>query len=484
MKGLIKSIFFLALLGIFSCAKSPSKSINEILLNSNWSFKEVNSKKWLPATVPGCVHTDLINNEIIKDPFYRLNEGKVQWVDKKDWIYRTNFFLNEEQSNKKNHEICFEGLDTYCQVFLNDTLILKSNNMHRTYFVDISKQLKKGQNELTVLLESPIKKGLELYNALDYIIPVSANDQAETGEVPDGKRVSAHTRKAGYHYGWDWGPRLVTSGIWRPITISSWDTFRITDLKTAYSLDSVAHLKVHSTIESSVETKSAKIIIKLNGKEVFKSDQNKISKGKQELVSSFKIKNPKLWWPNGIGEQHLYDLEIIVEINNKIDAKHQKIGIRKIEFIGDTNFHFKVNGHSTFIKGVNYIPQDVFLNKVKSKHYEKTLLSAANANMNMIRVWGGGVYEDERFYELCDSLGLLVWQDFMFACSMYPGDDAFLENVRIEAEENFNRISNHTSVALWCGNNENLSAHKLLCLIGATSCLNELCSLALSTFCR
>ena len=460
MKGIIKPIFFLVLLGLFSCAKSPSKSLHETVLNSNWTFKEVNSEKWLPATVPGCVHTDLINNEIIEDPFYRLNESKVQWVDKKDWIYRTNFFLNEGQSNKKNHEICFQGLDTYCQVFLNDTQILKSNNMHRTYFMDISKHLKKGKNQLTVLLESPIKNGLELYNALDYIIPVSANDQAETGEIPDGKRISAHTRKAGYHYGWDWGPRLVTSGIWRPITISSWDTFRITNLKTSYSLDSVAHIKVYSTIESSVETKSAKIIIKLNGKEVFKSDQNKISKGKQELVNSFKIKNPKLWWPNGMGEQNLYDLETIVEINNKIDAKHQKIGIRKIEFKGDTNFHFKVNGHFTFIKGVNYIPQDIFLNKVKNKHYEKTLLSAANANMNMIRVWGGGVYEDERFYDLCDSLGLLVWQDFMFACSMYPGDDDFLENVRIEAEDNFNRISKHTSVALWCGNNENLSAWK------------------------
>ena len=458
-KAIYSFIIFFLLQGIIF----SQSSVTERKLHNNWSFKQKGSENWFPATVPGCVHLDLMKNKIIKDPYFQLNESKVQWIDKKDWIYQKEFFLNEA-INYQNHEIIFEGLDTYASVYLNDNLILKSNNMHRTHIADVKPFLKTGKNTLRVVLESPIKKGLELYNALGYTIPVSANDQAEKGQVEGGKRVNVFTRKAAYHYGWDWGPRLVTSGIWRPITLRSWNKCKIKDFNIKYSLDSSAMVSTNLLIESTVDQEPANITITLNDSIVVNKDF-KLLIGEQNIISHFSIDHPKLWWPNGIGEQYLYDIKAQVTLKDNRVFANQKQGIRTIvlevqDSTKSPNFFFKVNGYPVFSKGVNYIPQDIFLPRVSTKDYQKLLSAAANANMNMIRVWGGGIYEDDRFYELCDSLGLMVWQDFMFACAMYPGDSSFLENVRLEAIDNYNRIKKHTSIALWCGNNENLAAWK------------------------
>tara|TARA_B110000037_G_scaffold34291_1_gene41542 strand:+ start:1882 stop:4470 length:2589 start_codon:yes stop_codon:yes gene_type:complete len=458
-KAIYSFIIFFLLQGIIF----SQSSVTERKLHNNWSFKQKGSENWFPATVPGCVHLDLMKNKIIKDPYFQLNESKVQWIDKKDWIYQKEFFLNEA-INYQNHEIIFEGLDTYASVYLNDNLILKSNNMHRTHIADVKPFLKTGKNTLRVVLESPIKKGLELYNALGYTIPVSANDQAEKGQVEGGKRVNVFTRKAAYHYGWDWGPRLVTSGIWRPITLRSWNKCKIKDFNIKYSLDSSAMVSTNLLIESTVDQEPANITITLNDSIVVNKDF-KLLTGEQNIISHFSIDHPILWWPNGIGEQYLYDIKAQVTLKDNRVFANQKQGIRTIvlevqDSTKSPNFFFKVNGYPVFSKGVNYIPQDIFLPRVSTKDYQKLLSAAANANMNMIRVWGGGIYEDDRFYELCDSLGLMVWQDFMFACAMYPGDSSFLENVRLEAIDNYNRIKKHTSIALWCGNNENLAAWK------------------------
>tara|TARA_B110000027_G_scaffold60651_1_gene65287 strand:- start:48 stop:2636 length:2589 start_codon:yes stop_codon:yes gene_type:complete len=458
-KAIYSFIIFFLLQGIIF----SQSSVTERKLHNNWSFKQKGSENWFPATVPGCVHLDLMKNKIIKDPYFQLNESKVQWIDKKDWIYQKEFFLNEA-INYQNHEIIFEGLDTYASVYLNDNLILKSNNMHRTHIADVKPFLKTGKNTLRVVLESPIKKGLELYNALGYTIPVSANDQAEKGQVEGGKRVNVFTRKAAYHYGWDWGPRLVTSGIWRPITLRSWNKCKIKDFNIKYSLDSSAMVSTNLLIESTVDQEPANITITLNDSIVVNKDF-KLLIGEQNIISHFSIDHPKLWWPNGLGEQYLYDIKAQVTLKDNRVFANQKQGIRTIvlevqDSTKSPNFFFKVNGYPVFSKGVNYIPQDIFLPRVSTKDYQKLLSAAANANMNMIRVWGGGIYEDDRFYELCDSLGLMVWQDFMFACAMYPGDSSFLKNVRLEAIDNYNRIKKHTSIALWCGNNENLAAWK------------------------
>ncbi len=455
-----RNFLLLVLFVCLSLVFPGQRSVFERSLNENWQFKEKGTLKWLVAKVPGCVHTDLIDNGIIEDPFYRLNESKVQWVDKKDWVYLNHFEISKEEFERTNHELQFEGLDTYAKVYLNDSLILNSNNMHRTYNVDVKKNLKKGTNYLKVILESPIRKGIEIYDALDYKIPVSANDQAETGEVPEGKRISVFTRKAGYHYGWDWGPRLVTSGIWRPIKLISWYNSRITDFDIDYKIDELALLQASITIESSVDQEYGSLDLKLNDSIIKSISSIKLKSGSQKIMVPFNLENPRLWWPNGMGEQYLYKVEAEFKTENKIENISRLVGLRSIDFIADSNFHFNINNKPTFIKGVNYIPQDVFLPMVSNKSYEKLIVAAKDANMNMIRVWGGGVYENSRFYELCDSLGIMVWQDFMFACAMYPGDDDFLENVRLEAEDNYNRLKKHTCIALWCGNNENLSAWK------------------------
>ncbi len=461
MKSALFTIIFSFILILNNVSQN---SILERLIHNNWEVKKKGTEKWYKATVPGCVHTDLMANGIIKDPYYGLNESAVQWIDKEDWIYRNTFTVNKREFQKEHHEIQFEGLDTYATVFLNNSLILKSNNMHRTYIIDVSKHLRLGENYLKIILESPIKKGLKLYNSLDYEIPVSANDQAEIGNVEDGKRVSVFTRKAGYHYGWDWGPRLVTSGIWRPIKLQSWDEVRIKDFNISYNFDGPTFIKTDVLVESSTQNQRATLKITVNDSTVV-SAKMILKKGEQNLVHHFSLENPKLWWPNGIGKQNLYDFKAEVEFNNKTIFLNQKLGFKAIyletkDSLHSPNFFFNVNGYPTFAKGVNYIPQDLFLNRVKSSDYKTLLVAAVNANMNMIRVWGGGIYEDDRFYELCDSLGLMVWQDFMFACAMYPGDSSFLENIRLEAIDNYNRLKKHTCLVLWCGNNENLAAWK------------------------
>ena len=441
------------------------QSLQKRNINKNWTFKQFEDSIWLKANVPGNVHTDLLTNDLIENPYYRLNEENVQWIDKKDWVYRTTFNLSHSEWIKQNHELNFEGIDTYASVYLNDSLILKSNNMHRTYKVNVKTYLLEGENVLRIHLESPIRKGIELYDALDYTLPVSANDQAETGKVPGGKRINVHTRKAAYHYGWDWGPRIVTSGIWRNINLISWDDFRIKELSlTQQTKGDIALVKAHLQIESNIENANVLLEIALNEQTVFES-KHRLMKGIQNINIPIKINRPELWWPNGMGKQNLYDLKVLLKRKGNKSIIRQSVGIRTIELVADStlaqpNFYFKVNGVPVFAKGVNYIPQDLFLPRVQSKNYERILQAAADAHMNMIRVWGGGVYEDDRFYEICDSLGLMVWQDFMFACAMYPGDDAFLENVRQEAIDNVKRLRKHPSIALWCGNNEVLAAWK------------------------
>ncbi len=324
-------------------------------------------------------------NGIIEDPYYRLNERKIQWVDKKDWIYQTTFNLNNQEFNRQNHELNFKGLDTYANVYLNDSIILKSNNMHRTYIVNVKEYLLKGANVLRIVLESPIKKGLELYDALDYVLPVSANDQAETGEVPGGKRINVHTRKAAYHYGWDWGPRLVTSGIWRPITMRSWDDFRICDFIINTSLNGdVATIMAQIEIESSFDNINTLLELKLDDT-IISSSKLRIQKGKQQYSIPIKIDKPELWWPNGLGKQHLYNIKADLKRKEIVSTVSKNFGIRNIALISDSalrqpNFYFEVNGTPTFAKGVNYIPQDVFLPRVSNSDYQRILQAAKDAN--------------------------------------------------------------------------------------------------------
>lgn len=432
-------------------------------IHSNWQFKQVSESEWMTATVPGTVHTDLLANGKIEDPFYRLNEHDQQWIDKVDWEYQTSFDVSDELLAKDRVELLFEGLDTYAEVFMNGTSVLISDNMFRQYVIDCKELLQAGENTLRIVFSSPINKGIEKYDALGFTIPVSDNDLAAIGQAEDEKQVSIFTRKAGYHFGWDWGPRLVPSGIWRPVKLVAWNALRINDLFIQQEqLGDVANMIAQFEVETEQELETATFAVKVNGLVVQEAEFG-LAAGRNTIALPFEIQNPELWWPNGLGEQVLYNVEVAITSGENVALAEERIGLREIKLVMEpdsigTSFYFTVNGHPVFMKGANYIPQDVFLPRVTKDDYTHILQSAKDANMNMLRVWGGGVYEDDLFYDMCDEMGLLVWQDFMFACAMFPGDSAFLESVRAEAIDNVKRIRNHPSIALWCGNNEILSA--------------------------
>ncbi|OFY45010.1 MAG: hypothetical protein A2X18_13795 [Bacteroidetes bacterium GWF2_40_14] len=431
-----------------------------VSVEGEWQFRKAGDNKWLKATVPGTVHTDLLAAGLINDPYYRLNEKDLQWIDKSDWEYRTTLLIEKESFSKNNIVLRFEGLDTYADVWLNGKRILHTENMFRTWEVDIKSIVQSGENELLVLLRSPVNIGLEKLDALGYQLPAS-NDQSENGGLGD-KRVSIFTRKAGYHFGWDWGPRLVTSGIWRQVKIVTWDNIRITDMfvKQKSMQENRADFLAEAEVQSCTPGEYL-YTVSVNGKKAA-AVKKTLEKGNNKVQLEFSIQNPEFWWPNGLGNQTLYDISVQVGQNtSQSDIFSRKIGVRTIKHIrkadkeGDgESFYFQVNGRPVFAKGANIIPNDIFLPSVTPEKYEFIIKSAAQANMNMLRVWGGGVYENDLFYDLCDKYGIMIWQDFMFACSMYPGDDAFLENVRLEAVDNVKRLRNHASLALWCGNNE------------------------------
>jgi beta-mannosidase len=459
--------FIVASAALFAYGCSQSSNKNEIVkkteLNSGWQFSEAGNNDWKSAKVPGCIHTDLMAHKIIEDPFYRLNEHKVQWVDKKDWVYKTSFSVSDDVLAQEHVVLDFKGLDTYADVYLNGKEILKADNMFREWRVECKDLLKKGENELKVYFHSPIMTGLKIYDNYPYVVQSSANDLAKIGKVPGEKWVSPHVRKAPYHFGWDWGPRLVTSGIWKPVILEAWSTARIADVHTRQKQLTDARAVLTSDIEvESTSDQKAKVRILIDGSVVEESDVNLI-KGKNDINVEYSINDPKRWWPNGLGDQFMYKVTAEVETGKGVDRFEHTLGLRTVELVRKkddigVSFYFKVNGHPVFMKGANVIPNDVFLDRVTPEKYEHIIKSARDANMNMLRVWGGGIYEKDIFYDLCDKYGILIWQDFMFACNMYPGDDKFLESVKHEAVDNVKRLRNHPCIALWCGNNEILEA--------------------------
>jgi beta-mannosidase len=428
-------------------------------LQAGWQFREVGKDAWNPATVPGCVHTDLLNNKLIEDPFYRDNEQKQQWIGKTDWEYQTNFNVTPELLKHDQIDLVFEGLDTYASVFLNDSSVLNANNMFRTWRVDCKRLLKTGVNTLRIRFRSPINEVLPIMAKMKYELPAS-NDQ--------GEKTSPHTRKAPYQYGWDWGPRFVTSGIWRPVSLEVWDQARIDNLhiQPKQINAAAANLTASVDIVSSISGSALVIVDNLNDKTVAAQREVKLGLGVNRVALDFIIPHPELWWPNGLGAHPLYSFKARVLVGGQlVDQLTTRTGLRSLELRQEKDeagksFTFVVNGVPVFAKGGNWIPADSFPTRITKERYRQLLESVRDTHMNMLRVWGGGIYERNDFYELCDELGIMVWQDFMFGCSMYPGDQAFLDNVRHEAIDNVKRLRNHPSIVIWVGNNEIESAWK------------------------
>lgn len=413
-----------------------------------WQMRQAGKPDWQPAQVPGSVHTILLKNGQIEDPFYRDNEEKLQWIEREDWEWQGTFTVQDVALKRKHIEMIFKGLDTYAHVYLNDSLILETDNQFRTWTADVKKHLHAGENKLHIYFESPLKKTETDWKNLGY-------------ELPGGQRVAS--RKAQFHYGWDWGPRFVGCGILKVPELLAWDDFLIENIFVTAQDINPERAKMVARIRYRSDIKAAASFTARYEKR--KSVENRtIYAGVQEDSVTWEVEKPKLWWPHGMGEPNLYDFSIEIKSNSRLLEKAEvRAGIRTIELVTEKDasgesFYFKVNGKPVFAKGANYIPQDIFQDRVTGGHYKRLLDDAVAANMNMIRVWGGGIYEDDVFYQLCDARGLLVWQDFMYACALYPGNGKFLKTAAAEALEQIERLRQHPCIALWCGNNENNEA--------------------------
>lgn len=404
------------------------------------------------CTVPFDTLSVLHGAGVIPDPYYADNESRVQWVGEEDWILASEFELDELSLHKSQLFLELNRIDTFSDVFLNNKKIGSTGNMFMKYRLDLSTAVSVGRNILQIRLTSPVKTALNLMKKLPYSIPHQ--------EYPVQAMGRNLIRKVQCHAGWDWGPCLMVSGIYEPVKLCATSLERIEavhhDAECTNQTDNLWKLIVTTELYCK-EAGSTSLRTECAGEA--SEQQIYLHPGLQQIQSELELDNPELWWPAGYGQQPLYDL--LVTTSNDYSCQH--IGFRTIEVLTEPDERgigmvFRVNGKELFAKGANWIPPDALPARHSPEHYEQLLESARQANMNMIRVWGGGQYEYDFFYDICDRKGLLVWQDFMFACALYPSNPDFLQNVRHEAEYQIKRLKHHPSIALWCGNNEDIGA--------------------------
>lgn len=411
----------------------------KVSLDGVWTLSDSDNKIICSATVPGCNFLDLIENGIIPDPFLECNEKLVQLIGKTDWIYKRTFTLGKEFIEKQNQLIVFDMLDTLAEIYLNGKLLGKTYNAYRQYKFSVSGIAVCGENVLSVTFRSPLPYIKEKQKKLP--LP----------NLTEGEAGSCHIRKPAYHFGWDWAPHLLSCGMTKHVYMQAYD---------GAFLESVSVRQTHKdgkvilTLTPEISGEKSNIIISYtltspDGKaQTFTSGAENISK---------EIYDPCLWWCNGLGKQNLYSLTATLEGGNSLDYN---IGLRSIALDSErdkygNNFCFVLNGVRIFARGANWVPTDSFISRTEVKDLDRLVFAAKTANMNMLRVWGGGYYESDEFYNLCDKYGILVWQDCMFACSPYPyKNEDFIRETMAEIEYNVKRLRNHPSLALWCGNNE------------------------------
>lgn len=427
--------------------------MQKISLNGAWDLFKAGDDTVIKASVPGCVHTDLIANGMLEDPFYRDNEAGMQWIGETDWTYRRTFQLTREFTRLKQVILRCDGLDTLATIRLNGIVLASTDNMFRTYEFNVKKLLRSGENTIEIEFAAP----------LPYTLKMDEEKGAMAGWV-NGMRLTTAgwIRKEPCNFGWDWGPMLPTSGIWRDIELIGIEQARIDDVRISQEH---GDNKVDVTVQLHItprqkETVTAVVSLARDGLTIM--DTKRVTFDGENTEVQFEIENPMLWYPNGMGAQPLYEVLIGLfdrELN-QLDYDSKRIGLRviKLERHEDEwgeSFYFSCNGIPFFAKGANWIPASAYPGQSTVEEYRMLLQASKDANMNMLRVWGGGYYEDDIFYQLCDEMGITVWQDFMFACGTYPSFDvAFMDNVRAEAEDNVKRIRHHACLALWCGNNE------------------------------
>lgn len=436
------------------------KSNNQLELTQIWKFsisektykselipnENIKPGNWFNADVPGTIHTDLFDNGLIDDPYYSDNELKLGWIAEQDWIYKAEFKYIEDSND--DLYLVFDGLDTIADIFINKSKLGSTNNMFLSYKFNLAGKLKQGDNVIRVIFYSPLK--------------YARAQEKKYGKLPvalNSERV--YIRKAQYSFGWDWGPSFPTSGIWKNVYLEKIQTGKIENFifNTANLTNKNAKVEIISFVQIKNKNTCCLNFHLYNDKHSFEK-QVKVNVSGFAKVT-FNINEPDMWWPNGCGDPALYSLELKLIDNhrNVLDTIIKKVGIRTIELIekegNDTTFKIKINNKNVFCNGIDWIPSDSFIPRISEEKYSALLHLTKDGNMNMVRVWGGGFYENDKFYELCDQLGLLIWQDFMFACGAYPEHESFIKNVKNEIEENVSRLQYHPSIAIWCGNNEN-----------------------------
>jgi len=418
-------------------------------LAGSWTCTDLTSRKQVPATVPGCVHLDLIAAGKLPDLFWRDNEDQYHWVAQRDWQYARDVTVDASLLASERIWLRCDGLDTLAEVTINGIAVLGADNMFRTWEVDAKAALKLGRNRIVVTFRSPLpvmaagqkKRHLHAWNLF-------RPEYAGNGWV----------RKMACSFGWDWGPMAAGCGIWRGIALIAADGARLGPVRLRQRHhDGGVDLAVEATVErSSGAGWRLRATAEIDDRVVARLEADAAT------PLTLAIADPQLWWPNGMGAQALYRItvELIRADGAIVDRWSRSTGLRTIAVVREKDawgesFAFACNGVQMFAKGTNWIPADIFVPRLRRADYERLLGAAADANMNMIRAWGGGIYEQDDFYEVCDQRGLLVWQDFMFACSTYPTHEpAFMASVRAEAVDNLRRLRHHPSIALWCGNNE------------------------------
>lgn len=442
-----------------------------ITLEKNWLLSQIEKNLEMECDCPSTVFENCLQNGLIPDPFYGLNEFHVKWVYESDWVFSTHFHLTREQLTYQNFSLVCAGLDTLAEIYLNGQLVGESKNMHRVVNYPIKQLCVAGENMLRIIFRSPTKwvekkiqsTGIKLHTGME--------------SIPGGP----YLRKAQYAFGWDWGPQLPDIGIWKPIEIHFWDTIRISNYHLKQIIDfppSSIPITQLPSAKSAILTFNVNLSytnLNLPEKDKFSAcnckielyegvalvSQQSIDVHSNQVQFELLVESPKLWWTHDVGLPFLYDLKISLYWESQlIDILEEKVGIRELRLINQsdqwgTSFYFLLNTIPLFAKGANWIPVDSFLSRgYKQNLYQMNLDAAKKANFNTIRVWGGGIYEIDAFYNWCDEAGLLVWQDFPFACALYPPDSSFTKEIIHEARDNIQRLRNHPSLALWCGNNE------------------------------
>jgi beta-mannosidase len=433
--------------------------MDRISLDGAWQAARAGTEDWFAADVPGCVHTALLAAGRIEDPFFRDNEDRLQWITEAGWVYRRDFDVPAGVLGRERVALCCEGLDTLATVALNGRELGRTENMFRSWEFDVKGLLRERGNNLELRFDSPLPWLAERERVRH--LP----DWHGPGEV-DGR---AWLRKEPCSFGWDWGPRLASCGPWKSVAVLAWDTARIADVlvRQDHSRPGEVGLAVTVGLERADPADpvgpalEVEVTVRREGRPTVRAAAPVAADGR--ALADLGIADPELWWPNGLGGQPLYDLGVELRVRDggaALDSTARRIGLRTLRLDRHPDqwgesFQFVANGVPFFAKGANWIPADAFVTRVSRDDYRRLVDDAADANMNMLRLWGGGIWEREEFYEACDERGICLWHDVPFACSTYPGfDESFLASVRTEAEQNLRRVRHHASIALWCGNNE------------------------------